>query len=249
MQMLSLLLLACGGPFPPSSALQEAVRYRLQMHGDFQTQAHGADSVVAWQGGETADVSWVFELSPFEMHRDESVELRLRVLEASLAVDGQERPTSLAGRYIHVRAFEHAELLKVEHYSHFSGHERYGDAFELLLPALFPNPPSVDRRGTKISVIRWPLGSIGRSKVVAEWELLELNSREAKLGYEGNWTSEGGWQGLDLKGIGEVSGTLWIPTGGGLPSRHELQWGRHLEYIGAGAIRQRQDFSGHLERL
>ena len=232
------------------------LRYRATIAGSFSPDdtQDVPPAVLAAIPQTTLDIDWTLSFSPMQRHNDDSLTVRLTVVQANNTHNGNKLESApIEGKYIDVRIFETGELLDYKYAEHWAHEDRYGDVFDLLLGVLFPNPPRVETSKPSPKILRWPLrygqGTGGRHGVSALWSFDRAEENSVFLSYSGKWHTDGRWKKFSLLGRGEANGQLVISELGGLIEGHTIDWNRKLCYGLQQQICQKQRFVGEVKRI
>lgn len=254
---MSLLLLFLGCPkyasITPAYVFTEK-KYEIAITGTFSNLDHREMNLSDKASEFSIDLNWVVSITQVGYQRDDSLWVRLEILESSYVLKDQPPrtlPNSATGRVIDLRIFPWGELLEVRYADHLAGKGRLLDVFEPVLPALFPSPPNIEEGQQKSRTNRWPIvegeETIARSRQPAEWIREKDQINMSVFSYQGLWQSDD-HSGIDFVD-GDSNGRLWVNTETKWLERHELNWQRELRDPETPGKVQHHHFQGEIWRI
>ena len=227
------LLLACVEKRILPEPLRDSLVYDVDIIAKFDSEA----------SKKTIAQDWKILVEKIDVNRDDSLNLRLEFVEARWKIDqGDWQDSTLAGEELLVQAFPWGEMLRVTGWEELPKQEEL-DAFDIVLPLLFPNPPVREGQQWKYRVLPWryhyPIPEGFRylnQKLIANWSKPE----ETLWEYQGEWVAK---TRMDDIFLGEAKGKIW--SSGTWIERHEWDWQREIEF----PISKKEHFSGTIQQV
>jgi len=228
-------------PITPKEAARE---YKIVMEGIME---HPEQEGVF----DTLSIDITFSMTPHERFPDDSVSYTMWVTEAHLIQNGEELSNQLVQKWVRPRAFEHGELLSIQHMDRWSQDDPIMQSFDVLWFVLYPNPPNIEKGESKPSLARYPLrfSELQKSRVVYNnrWELRSV-SKNAMLTYSGKTDIRGVWNDWKQTGKGTFHGEVLVATQGGIPVHHTGEMRRNICYTKDSQVCQNQTFRFTLDK-
>lgn len=263
------LLAACGGRL--SAPEGELRRYALSLQVETEAEAPGAPEALRQELDRLGDTAEALELrlsmQRVIQHRDgsEGVLVRFEAAEVEAASGALALP--LQGRTALLRRFGDGEILQLDGAAHLVGTHRQGEILDLLWPLLSPHPPDLSPGEEARRTARWPLRVADeqgqRGLLEATWRYLGSERVDGErihhVAYSGRWETLGSDRlaptPRGVRGEGEAAGEVWLTDSLELVA-HDFDWWREAVLRGPALeggerreLRQRQAFTGRLERL
>ena len=240
--MLLFVFLSCQHhPITPKEAVRE---YKISMEGIMEDPT--SDGVV-----NTITVDLTLKMAPHERFPDDSISYTMWVTQAQMTQNGEEISNQLVDKWVRPRAFEHGELLSVQHMDLWSQDDPIIQSFDILWFVLYPNPPNINKGESKPSLARYPLrfSELQKSRAVYNnrWELQSV-SKNATLAYSGKTDIRGVWNDWKQSGKGSFHGDVLVAPQGGIPVRHSGEIRRKICYAKESQVCQDQTFRFTLDK-
>lgn len=240
--MLPFIFFAC--QHHPITPKEEAREYKMVIEGVME---HPTQEGVV----DTLSIDLTFRMTPHERFPDDSVSYTMWVTDARITQNGEEKDNHLIQKWVRPRAFEHGELLSIQHMDLWSQDDPILQSFDVLWFVLYPNPPNINKKESKPSLARYPirLSELQKSRAVYNnrWELQSV-SRTATLTYSGKTDIRGVWNDWKQTGKGNLNGEVIVSSQGGVPLKHTGEISREMCYTKESQVCQNQTFRFTLDK-
>lgn len=247
--MIVLMFLGCVERRVMPAFPEQPVLYHVEMTATFTNSADDLSDPVLAAMNSTVSQDWTISLTPQGTRSDDTILFQMQFVEATTKIgESPAEVSSLVGSELYLRCFPWGELLTIEGMENVVGQGMELDAFDVIFPALFPNPPRYSKQQWQYRILSVPMRiddlRVGRQFVEADWS----KSSKDTWTYSGEWNVDARLERTyPLNGGGVVRGI--VQSGPALIDRHELEWVRTLDvHPISRSLQQEQTFTVLVER-